>query len=68
MLTKIVELCHERGVIFSTRVSIDGVGEMHNEVRQVKSGFDKAEQTIRAMQELQKSIPSTSASRPRSSP
>ena len=54
MLTKIVELCHERGVIFSTRVSIDGVGEMHNEVRRVKRGFDKASQTIRAMQELQK--------------
>jgi MoaA/NifB/PqqE/SkfB family radical SAM enzyme len=54
MLTKIVELCHERGVIFSTRVSIDGVGDMHNQVRQVKRGFDKANQTIRAMQELQK--------------
>ena len=54
MLTKIVEMCHERGVIFSTRVSIDGVGEMHNQVRQVKRGFDKAGETIRAMQELQK--------------
>ena len=54
MLTKIVELCQERGVIFSTRVSIDGVGEMHNQVRQVKRGFDKANETIRAMKELQK--------------
>jgi MoaA/NifB/PqqE/SkfB family radical SAM enzyme len=54
MLTKIVELCHERGVIFSTRVSIDGVGDMHNEVRKVQAGFDKANETIRAMQELQK--------------
>jgi sulfatase maturation enzyme AslB (radical SAM superfamily) len=54
MLTKIVKLCHDRGVIFSTRVSIDGVGEMHNQVRQVKSGFDKAGETIRAMQALQK--------------
>lgn len=57
MLTKVAELCHERGVIFSTRVSIDGVGEMHNEVRQVKRGFDKALQTIRAMQELQQRVP-----------
>jgi sulfatase maturation enzyme AslB (radical SAM superfamily) len=57
MLTKIAELCHERGVIFSTRVSIDGIGEMHNEVRQVKRGFDKAMQTIRAMQELQQRVP-----------
>jgi sulfatase maturation enzyme AslB (radical SAM superfamily) len=54
MLTKIVELCNERGVIFSTRVSIDGVGDVHNDVRQVKRGFEKANQTIRAMQELQK--------------
>ncbi len=54
MLTQIVELCHERGVIFSTRVSIDGVAEMHNQVRQVKRGFDKANETIRAMKELQK--------------
>jgi sulfatase maturation enzyme AslB (radical SAM superfamily) len=54
MLTKIVELCHQRGVIFSTRVSIDGVEDMHNQVRQVKRGFEKANQTIRAMQDLQK--------------
>jgi sulfatase maturation enzyme AslB (radical SAM superfamily) len=54
MLTDIVKMCHERGVIFSTRVSIDGAGEMHNTVRQVKGGFDKAKKTIDAMRELQK--------------
>jgi len=54
MLTKIVELCHERGIIFTTRVSIDGIGEMHNDVRQVKRGFEKAGKTIAAMRELQK--------------
>jgi MoaA/NifB/PqqE/SkfB family radical SAM enzyme len=57
MLTKVAGLCHERGVIFSTRVSIDGVGDMHNQVRKVKSGFDKALKTIRAMQELQQRVP-----------
>ncbi len=57
MLTKVAEACHEKGVIFSCRVSIDGVGEMHNEVRQVKNGFDKANETIAAMQELQKRVP-----------
>jgi sulfatase maturation enzyme AslB (radical SAM superfamily) len=57
MITKVAELCHNRGVIFSTRVSIDGIGEMHNEVRQVKRGFDKALETIRAMQALQKKYP-----------
>ncbi len=54
MLTKIVEATRDRGVIFSARVSIDGVGQMHNDVRQVKSGFEKANETIRAMQALQK--------------
>jgi MoaA/NifB/PqqE/SkfB family radical SAM enzyme len=54
MLTKVVEMCHERNVIFSTRVSIDGVNEMHGQVRNVKRAFEKASQTIAAMQELQK--------------
>jgi sulfatase maturation enzyme AslB (radical SAM superfamily) len=54
MLTKIVEMCEARGVIFSVRVSIDGVGEMHNQVRDVKKGFEKANQTIAAMKALQK--------------
>ncbi|MFO7301627.1 MAG: radical SAM protein [Acidobacteriota bacterium] len=57
MLTRIAEMCHERGIIFSTRVSIDGVGDMHNQVRNVKRGFDRASQTIAAMRELQKRIP-----------
>ncbi|MBL8143110.1 MAG: radical SAM protein [Acidobacteria bacterium] len=54
MLTKVVQMANEKGIIFSTRVSIDGVGEMHNSVRNVKRGFDKANETIRAMKELQK--------------
>jgi MoaA/NifB/PqqE/SkfB family radical SAM enzyme len=57
MLTDIVKLCAERDVIFSFRVSIDGVGQMHNDVRQVPHGFDKANETIRAMQALQKDYP-----------
>jgi MoaA/NifB/PqqE/SkfB family radical SAM enzyme len=57
MLTKVAEMCHERGIIFSTRVSIDGVGDMHDQVRKVKRGFDKASQTIEAMRALQKRIP-----------
>ena len=54
MLTKLVEATAARGVIFSARVSIDGVGQMHNDVRKVTRGFDKANETIRAMQALQK--------------
>ena len=57
MVTKVAELCQERGIIFSTRVSIDGVGEMHDTVRNVRRGFDKAGQTIAAMRELQARVP-----------
>jgi MoaA/NifB/PqqE/SkfB family radical SAM enzyme len=57
MLTKVVEMCHERNVIFSTRVSIDGVNDMHGAVRNVKRAFEKAGKTIAAMKELQKSHP-----------
>lgn len=54
MLTSIVEATRERGVIFSARVSIDGVGDVHDTVRKVNRGFDKANETIRAMQALRK--------------
>jgi MoaA/NifB/PqqE/SkfB family radical SAM enzyme len=57
MLTQVVEMCHRRGVIFSTRVSIDGVGEVHGDVRHVKRAFEKAGETIAAMKALQKTYP-----------
>ncbi len=52
MLTRIVEFCADKGLPISIRVSIDGVGDLHNQVRNVKRGFDKASQTIDAMQAL----------------
>ena len=52
MLTRIVEFCASKGLLISIRVSLDGIGDIHNEVRQVKRGFDKAGQTIAAMQAL----------------
>jgi len=54
MLTKVVQLCNERNIIFSMRVSIDGVNDMHGSVRNVRNAFEKAGKTIAAMQELQK--------------
>ena len=54
MLTKVVQMCAERNIIFSMRVSIDGVNDMHGKVRNVKNAFEKAGKTIAAMQELQK--------------
>ncbi len=52
MLTRIVEFCADENLLLSIRVSLDGIGDVHNQVRQVKTGFDKACQTIEAMQAL----------------
>ncbi len=52
MLTRIVEFCASKGILISIRVSLDGIGDIHNQVRAVKGGFDKACKTIDAMQAL----------------
>ena len=52
MLTRIVEFCGEHGLLLSVRVSLDGIGEVHGQVRHVKRAFEKATQTIDAMQAL----------------
>jgi sulfatase maturation enzyme AslB (radical SAM superfamily) len=52
MLTRIVEFCASRDLLISIRVSLDGVGNIHDQVRHVERGFDKASQTIEAMQAL----------------
>lgn len=52
MLTRIVEFCDAKGLLFSARVSLDGIGETHAQVRNVKDAFDKAGTTIAAMQSL----------------
>jgi len=49
---RIVRFCAEKGILVSIRVSLDGIGETHNQVRQVKRGFEKAGQTITAMTKL----------------
>src|SRR5262245_2063111 len=51
-LTRIVELCAEKQLLLSARVSLDGIGAIHNHVRIFKQGFDKACETITAMQKL----------------
>src|SRR5574339_858224 len=54
MLTRIVEFCAAKGILISIRVSLDGIGDLHDQVRAVKNGFDKASKTIEAMQALAK--------------
>ena len=53
-LTRIVKFCADKGLLFSARVSLDGIGDIHNQVRHVQRGFDKACETITAMQALAK--------------
>jgi MoaA/NifB/PqqE/SkfB family radical SAM enzyme len=60
MLTRIVKFCADKGLPFSARVSLDGIGDIHNQVRMVKSGFDKAVKTIDAMQALSAEYPNFS--------
>ncbi len=52
MLTRIVEFCAKRDLLLSVRVSLDGIGDIHDQVRHVQRGFDKACATIEAMQAL----------------
>jgi len=52
MLTRIVEFCGKHDLLLSVRVSLDGIGDVHEQVRHVKRGFEKASQTIDAMQAL----------------
>src|SRR5438094_38010 len=49
MLTRIVEFCAAHDLLLSVRVSLDGIGDIHNQVRHVQRGFDKACETIRTM-------------------
>ncbi len=51
-LTRIVKFCAEQDLLFSARVSLDGIGDIHNQVRHVQRGFEKACETITAMQAL----------------
>ena len=57
MLTRIVKFCAEHDLLFSARVSLDGIGDIHDQVRHVKRGFDKASETIEAMRLLAESHP-----------
>jgi MoaA/NifB/PqqE/SkfB family radical SAM enzyme len=54
MLTRIVKFCATKNLPISIRVSLDGIGDVHGKVRQVKNGFDKACETITAMDALAK--------------
>ncbi len=52
MITRIVKFAAEHNLLVSVRVSLDGIGNIHDQVRHVKNGFEKAKETIEALQRL----------------
>src|SRR3970040_2132344 len=57
MVTRIVKFCDQKDLLLSIRVSLDGIGDVHDQVRHVTSGFEKACETIDAMQALSARYP-----------
>jgi MoaA/NifB/PqqE/SkfB family radical SAM enzyme len=53
-LERIIDLANERGFLFGTRVSLDGMEEAHESIRRVKNAFARSMESVRALQELQK--------------
>ncbi len=53
-LDEIIDVANEHGFVFGTRVSLDGVGDAHEDIRRVWHAFERAMDTVREMQELQK--------------
>ncbi len=56
-VTRIVKFLAEHDVPVSVRVSLDGIGDLHDQVRHVKRGFDKACETIDALEALAAEYP-----------
>ncbi len=48
---------HDSGIQFSIKPSIDGVNEIHDEVRGVKGNFERLKHTISLLKELEKEYP-----------
>lgn len=50
---KISEICSENDIDFLVGISLDGIGEVHDEIRNVPRAFERTSQTILKVQELQ---------------
>jgi len=49
----ILQLCTERGINLNISVSLDGVGEVHDEMRNVPGAFARVEKCLLGLKELQ---------------
>ena len=54
---KIARYCADHDIRLTLGVSLDGVGEMHNQVRGVPGAFDKVMENVEFMKELQQEVP-----------
>src|SRR2546427_4141397 len=57
MLTRIVKFCAEQDLLISVRVSLDGIGDVHAQVRHVKEGFEKPSETTGRLRARRRSHP-----------
>jgi MoaA/NifB/PqqE/SkfB family radical SAM enzyme len=53
-VNKISILCRSKKIKLSVSISIDGVGEHHDEIRRIPGGFNKAEKTLKSLLTLSK--------------
>ena len=53
----ILDLCAGRGIHLNVSVSLDGVGHVHDEMRDVPGAFDKVERCLMGLKELQSQRP-----------
>ena len=52
-----LDLCGQRGIGFNVSVSLDGVGQVHDEMRNVPGAFAKVERCLTGLKDLQKASP-----------
>jgi len=52
-----VELCTERGIHFNVSVSLDGVGQVHDEMRNIPGAFARVEHCLLGLKQLQNEKP-----------
>jgi MoaA/NifB/PqqE/SkfB family radical SAM enzyme len=52
-----LDLCAERGIHFNVTVSLDGVGPVHDEMRNVPGAFDRVDKCLMGLKELQTERP-----------
>jgi len=53
----ILDLCNPRGISVNISVSLDGVGQVHDEMRNIPGAFFKVERCLSELKDLQKTRP-----------